>query len=112
MISGLNGPPPTQVERRGATGSPDGGSSLLFFGGIVLAIGLVSAGGPAIWNPEKDVSSKATKFATDPPPAESMPSLPPDPPPAVAEPAPVADPPADPPPDKKGKKGKGGKKKH
>lgn len=106
------------MERRGSTGSPDGPSSLVFFGGIVVAIALLGGGALAIWGPEKDVSSKANKFATDPPPAESMPTFPPEPAAAASEtaPPPVADPPPDPAPaDSAGKKGKkkgGGKKKH
>jgi hypothetical protein len=84
----------------------------VFFGGIVVAIALLGAGALAIWGPEKDVSSKAPKFATDPPAAESLPSLPPDPVPSET----IA-PPTDPPPEaasadsasKKVKKGKGGK---
>lgn len=83
----------------------------MFFGGIVVAIALLGAGALAIWGPEKDVSSKAPKFATDPPAAESLPSLPPDPVPSETI-APAADPPPEAAPvdaSKKGKKGKGGK---
>lgn len=114
MIGELNAPPSPPMERRGSTGSPAGPSSLLFFGGIVVAIALLGGGALAIWGPEKDVSGKAAKLATDPPPADSGPSLPPEP--AASETiAPPVDPPPEPEPEpapveKKGKKKGGGKK--
>lgn len=115
----MNGPG-SQIERRGATGSPDGGSSLLFFGGIVVGIALLGAGALAIWGPEKDVSAKAAKLASEPAPSESVSPFPSSAPVVDAVPAVGSEmvaPPADPPPEpapadsagKKGKKKPGGK---
>lgn len=84
----------------------------------MVAIALLGTGALAIWGPEKDVSSKQIKLATDPPPPDVLPSLPPDPVPAVSQVVEAqTELPADPAPAdsavKKGKKkgGKGGKKK-
>ena len=85
----------------------------MFFGGIIFVIALLGTGALAIWGPEKDVSSKQIKLATDPPPPDVLPSFPTDPtPPPVASDVTTELPP-DPPPADTGKKGKkkGGKKK-
>lgn len=79
-----------------------------------MAIALLGAGALAIWGPEKDVSSKQIKLATDPPPPDVLPSLPPDPVPTASQVVEAqTELPADPAPadsaGKKGKKGKGGR---
>jgi len=111
----LNAPGP-EADRRGATAPPRDINSLVFFGGIVVAVVAVTAGALAIWGPDKDVTH-TQHLASDPQPSpfDSAPTSSADPAPSETIAPPVAeigsgDPaPADSVP-KKGK-GKRGKKK-
>jgi hypothetical protein len=81
--SDANGPawmkdPPKVSQTTVRTGAApmrgSGMSTVLFFALIVLVVGAAGTAGVLLWGPDK-VSTNRTHLATDPPPAEPLPSL-------------------------------------
>ncbi len=98
--------------RRGVTPSSKSGlTTVLFFAAITIGVGLAGIIGVTMWGPDKNVGNRS-HLASDPPPAMTLPSLPPDEAPsASAAPAASETPPVtDEAKSKKGKPKKGGKK--
>lgn len=82
---------PSRV-RTGVTPNPRSGlHGALFLFGLVALVGLAGLVGVSLWGPEKQVTSR-NHFASDPPPATSLPSLPAEPSADPAASAPAAEP--------------------
>lgn len=79
----MDGPVAAPRRRTGVTPNPRSGlQSFLFLGGLVAFVAIAGLVGVALWGPDKQVTSR-NHFASDPPPAQSLPSLPEDPAPAA-----------------------------